>query len=199
MPLVQGMQELVGLGEWVTAISREARAASNLTVGLSGGSRMPIDRRVTDHLAKSLAEELHLTHHDPRLLVVQLQCNALSRTQARQLDGLQRPPAITASPLGRWSTVAIPLPSGKNSISALAHVPRWLPAWKENFGVILFDLGPMNMVPSRAIGRLCDSCYVVLGPESCASSEWILQHLAWHERAGVQFCGTLLSTFTRAA
>jgi hypothetical protein len=64
--------------------------------------------------------------------------------------------------------------------------------------MIMIDLGPMHHVPSRTIGRLCDHCYVLLGPDLCASVDWIRQHLAWHDRAGSTVGGTIIITSNAA-
>lgn len=199
MPLERESDNLSGLEKWVIGVGREARAAKSLTVGLIGGSRRGIDRRVTDQLAKGLASELRASQPAPRLLVVRVDGEA-RRMPPDRLPGVDEPmPAVAPSPLGRWAFVEIPMPIGKTGSRTLQQLSRWLPKWKQEFGVILFDLGPMNLVPSRSLGRLCDSCYVVLGPDSCASPEWILQHIAWHERSGTQVCGTLVSALKHAA
>ncbi|MEO8270682.1 MAG: hypothetical protein ABI557_13245, partial [Aureliella sp.] len=86
-----------------------------------------------------------------------------------------------------------PSPIGNRAGWWLEHVPRWMPSWKREFGFLLIDLGPISEVPSRVIGRLCDGCYVLLGPEACGSHEWLLQHIAWHDRSGCTVCGTLIT------
>lgn len=192
-------QNVLGLEKWVTTISQESRLAKCTTVGLTGGSRTGTDRRVTDVLARSLSNGLQLTHAEARLLVVRLAVEETVLPRLRQPTVVQQLPPITASPLGRWAFVEVPLLLGSAAPWALEQLPKRLPEWKENFEVILFDLGPMHLVPSRTIGRLCDGCYVVLGPDSCASPDWILQHIAWHERSGALVIGSLVSKFEQAA
>ncbi len=198
MPSENGSQSLLGLEQWVASICCDARSAKCTTIGLVGGSRQGSDRRVTDALAKQLSNGLNAAAPDLHLLVVRLdveQANLSVRFGNRD----EQLPTISSSPLGRWSIVEIPMPFAPKESWTLDQLSRWLPEWKREFGVILIDLGAMHLAPSRSVGRLCDGCYVVLGPDSCASSDWILQHIAWHERAGTQVLGTLISTFERAA
>lgn len=199
MSVDRDKQNVLGLEKWVAAISQEARSAKCTTVGLIGGSRLGIDRRVTDMLAKNLSQGLQLIQAQMRLLVVRLTVEETTLPLLRQTAEKEQFPAISASPLGRWSFVDVPMLLGNAAPWALEQLPKRLPEWKESFEVILLDLGAMHLVTSRAVGRLCDGCYVVLGPDSCASPDWILQHIAWHERSGAQVIGSLVSRFEQAA
>jgi hypothetical protein len=61
--------------------------------------------------------------------------------------------------------------------------------------MILIDLGPINLIPSRTIGRLCDTNYILLGPNTSASAQWILQYVDYHTYCGSHIAGTLKSSF----
>jgi len=125
----------------------------------------------------------------------------LIRLQIEPGTSPERPPELSeqapqpqTSPLGSWSEVSIPVPVGQRAGWALEELPHWMFNWKRQHALILIDLGPISEVPSRVLGRLCSGCYILLGPESCASRDWILQHVAWHEHSGSTICGTLVAT-----
>ncbi|MEZ6135308.1 MAG: hypothetical protein R3C53_10400 [Pirellulaceae bacterium] len=182
------------MNSWSQTIVRQAKSARSTTVGLVGGSRKAVDRRVLDRLAKSLVSGLREAKLDPRVLVVRLEIREVfDLIGPTQVD--QHLPDLMESPLGRWSHVDIPMPVGRTAPWTLEQLPKWLPSWKKRFGVIMLDLGPMHLVPSRTIGRLCDSCFVLLGPDSCGSCEWIQQHMSWHQQSGTQLSGCVLTTF----
>lgn len=184
---------------WAEQIARQAVGAKCTTLGLTSGSRQANDRRTIDALARSLAEQLlHSPRASAQLLVLRLDV-FLSTSLERLDDQPAGPPRPCKSPLGEWSEVTIPMPVGKRASWSLEHLPHWLPAWKSQFCCLLIDLGPIHLVPSRLIGRLCDSCYVLLGPDACASQEWLLQHIAWHDRSGSAICGTIVTSLAPAA
>ena len=91
------------------------------------------------------------------------------------------------------------MPVASSASWSLQQIPRWLPKWRESFQLILIDLGPAHLVPSRAIGRLCDTSYLLLGPKPCGSHEWIMQQLAWHHLSGSTISGSIVSTYQEAA
>ncbi len=184
-------------GDWATALAEEARTATCLTVGITDGSRADIDRRVLDRLIGELAERYEERQADEQMLVLRLSVFA-SRQLDRAADQPATIPVAQRSPLGAWSEVTVPVPVGARASWSLQQLPDWLPTWKASFGLILIDLGPVNLVPSRIVGRLCDSCYLVLGPDSCASKDWIMEQIAWHGQSGSTICGTLLSSFAAA-
>ncbi len=184
--------------DWSQSIADQARSSRSMTVGLMSGSRQSTDRRALDQLARQVSRAVSATRLDPRMLLVRLDIQVPSKL-ARLADGEQRVPEVKASPLGRWSLVEVPMPVLATAPWTLEQLPRWLPTWKAKFGLIVIDLGPMHLVPSRVIGRLCDATYLILGPESCASEDWIQYHLAWHARSGTHVVGTLVSCFSRAA
>ena len=187
-----------GLQTWIKAIAKSVETAKCTTIGLTSGSRQLNDRRVIDMLCKALMQDFSNSASDPKMLVIRLDVRKSRIFETLAFDRLGKPqdkvPNPVRSPLGNWSTVDIPMPVGPTAAPALQYLPRWLPKWKEQFGLVLIDLGPMNMVPSRLIGRLCDNCFLLLGPDSCASQEWILQHMAWHDQSGSTIAGSILTT-----
>ena len=104
-------------------------------------------------------------------------------------------PGIEKSALGDWHQIDVPMVLGNTAPWALQQLPRWLPKWKLRYGVILIDLGPIHLVASRTVGRLCDSNYIVLGPNSSASAQWLMQYVDYHSYCGSHIVGTLVSSF----
>lgn len=183
---------------WAQSIAEEAKSTACLTLGLTSGSRQGNDRRSIDRIVTEVANELGLTDASAlttaeRMLVVRLEVHA-SRDLERAVDQSAKIPVPQRSPLGAWYDVSIPMPVGRRASWSLEQLPHWLPVWKNTHSLILLDLGPVNMVPSRMIGRLCDACYLVLGPAPCGSHEWIMQHIAWHQRSGSTVCGTIVAS-----
>jgi hypothetical protein len=194
---------------WSRSMVREARSNRCLTVGLISGSRQRNDRRAIDRLPQVLVNQLRDAELDPRLLLVRLDVFVVSRLSAnsrvelsgptlesRYSHGEQSEPELNESPLGRWLQVDVPMPVGETASWTLQRLPRWLAKWKEEFSVILLDLGPICLVPSRIIGRLCHKNFVLLGPDPCGSHEWILRHVAWHHESGSNICGTLVTSIS---
>lgn len=169
----------------------EVQSAVCLTVGLLSGSRNDNDRRTIDCLVHEIAEQFAEQHTDGRMLLIRLET-------AGHRDALggsfERIPLAHRSPLGPWSEVVLPVSNKPLSADNwyIDQLPEWLPVWKDAFRLILVDLGSIGGTPSRVVGRLCDSCYVLLGPKWCASHEWIMQQIAWHSQSGSSVCGTLL-------
>lgn len=179
-------------------LGTSATPGTNVSVGLMSGSRQPVDRRVVDRLIHEATDSALANDPASRVLAIRLDVFE-SRNLDRGIDQAPGIPVAQRSPLGNWSEVAVPMPVGMRASWSLEQIPQWLPEWKKAFSLILIDLGPINLVPSRAIGRLCESCYVLLGPDSCASHEWIMKHIAWHHQSGSVICGTVVTEFARAA
>jgi hypothetical protein len=178
---------------WATSIAEETLGAKCTTLGLTNGSRAPSNRRVIDNLARMLYQQLKQVRDDTEMLVVRLNVFK-SRSLDRQDDQPAGAPWVTRSALGPWSEVNIPVPVGKTASWSLQQIPEWMTLWKSSHSFVLLDLGAMHWLPSRMVGRLCDSCYILLGPDACASHEWILQHVAWHDRSGSTICGTIVAS-----
>ncbi len=182
----------VSATSWAQQIVRESLDAKCTSIGLCNGSRHANDRRAIDALARLLCDELAMSRPNHKMLILRLDVVSQRQAIADTVEQMEKAPLPTVSPLGPWSELTVQVPISNRAGWALEHLPHWLPEWKRMFQLLLVDLGPMSEVPSRIIGRLCDGCYVLLGPGTCASPEWILQHTAWHDRSGSAICGTLL-------
>lgn len=205
---------------WGVEVANAAQKASTYSIGLMGGSRFANDRRVVDRLLKSVTKELGELTGDTTLLV---RLDAKLSSDAARLQHFQRNlnlaaqsvqtdeknlstesqatsvPVAPKSPLGPWYEISLPMPQDKSIPWALQRLPHWLPQWKLRHRLVAFDLGPMHLPPSRVIGRLCDACYLMLGPSTCASHEWIMQQIDFHSRSGTVLAGSVIATTSAAA
>ena len=179
---------------WAAGLIGDLAPANALTIGLTNGSCRANDRRSVDELARTLHAALSERFDSIQpMLVLRLQHNFGDDIgPAANAVEVDAEPSIIGSNLGGWSEVSVPVPAGNLSSRTLEHVPHWISTWKGKFGVILVDLGPMGEAPSRMMGRLCDGCYILLGPGKCGSRDWILRHVAWHQHSGSTICGTLV-------
>lgn len=177
---------------WAADVAQESMLANCTTIGLVSGSRHATPRCVIDGYARLIADAFSVLRPRRPMLIVRLSARpvAASRRDNQQAD---LAPKVTASPLGPWSEVSISIAAGKRARVTLESLSYLLPDWKAQFGFILVDLGSISEAPSRLIGGHCDSCFVLLGPESCGSHEWLLQQIAWHARSGSTICGTLVT------
>jgi hypothetical protein len=183
------------LESWSDELVRQTSGSACLTIGLISGHREPNDARCVYILAGQLAQRLSTRHGDSDLLVCRLEidCPVLARFRTVSDEPLE--PEIEKSALGNWHEVEVPMTLGQSAPWALKALPRWLPKWKLRYKMILIDLGPINLIPSRTIGRLCDANYLLLGPNSSASAQWILQYVDYHTYCGSHIAGTLVSSF----
>lgn len=179
---------------WGSEIAASAQSASTYSIGLMSGSRFPNDRRLIERLVKSAALDLgELT--GSTTLLLRLDASAVdsggntSRTTV---------PVASKSPLGPWYEISLPMPQSKSAPWALEQIPHWLPQWKLRHRLVAIDLGPMHLAPSRIIGRLCDACYLMLGPSTCASHDWITQQIDFHSRSGTVIVGSVVATTAAA-
>ena len=179
--------------DWGRDLQEHHQRSDSTVVGLICGARENNDRRVVDSLASSLCSKVLGQSAQDSFLVVRL--NVQQRFLAGRITEARQPP-VAASPLGPWSEVSIDVPVSRTASAELLALPGWVSTWKKQFELIMMDLGPINLVPSRVLGRLCDFNHVVLGPVSCGSSEWILEHVAWHARAGTEILGNICVQMT---
>ncbi len=179
---------------WGSEVAAAAQNATTYSIGLTSGSRFANDRRAIERLLKSAATEL-LNATGASTLLLRLDPQApdsgapTTRTAA---------PVATKSPLGPWYEISLPMPGTKSAPWVLEHIPHWLPQWKLRHRLVAIDLGPMQLTPSRMIGRLCDVCYVMLGPETCASHDWIMQQIELHSRSGSNITGSIVASSAAA-
>ncbi|MEM8736835.1 MAG: hypothetical protein AAGG44_21575, partial [Planctomycetota bacterium] len=115
-----------------------------------------------------------------------------------EVEDEERIPVAQRSPLGPYCDVEVVAVERKRVTPGLENLPRWLAEWKDNFQLIIVDIGSIDSVASKSIGRLCDGCYLLLGPHSCGSQEWIMQQVAWHNRSGSTICGTIVAQLKAA-
>ncbi len=177
---------------WAAELAHESQLTQCTTIGLISGNRTAAPRCVIEGYARLIADALTALRARRPMLIVRIgNAGKFDSPRASQLT--ESAPHIAASPLGPWSEVNISVAAGKQMLATLERLSYLLPEWKREFGFVLIDLGPIAEVPSRMIGRHCDSSFVLLGPESCGSYEWLLQHIAWHAESGSTICGTLVT------
>ncbi len=185
------------LDHWCQTLADQAAGTRNLTIGLTSGNRYANDARVLFRVAKSLTANIDQsrrnTGNSDGLLICRLDVNSAPLNWLGSADDNAVEPIIEKSALGDWHQVEIPIVIGRVAPKSLQQVPRWLPKWKLRFRTILIDLGPMHLVPSRTIGRLCDVNYVILGPHTCASAQWINQHIDYHSECGSHIAGSVVA------
>lgn len=180
---------------WAAGIVGDLNVSNTMTIGLTSGSRYASDQRSVDGLAQAIHSALSKRYDATRTMLLLRLKNAVSSEQRLGENEKQIGPSIIDSNRGEWSEVTVPVPvshGAYGSNSAVDYLSHWMATWKQEFSVILVDLGPICTAPSRMIGRLCDGCYILLGPETCGSREWILRHVAWHQQNGSTVCGTLV-------
>ncbi|MDX1929287.1 MAG: hypothetical protein SFV81_22355 [Pirellulaceae bacterium] len=180
---------------WGGEVAAAAQMATTYSIGLMGGSRFPNDRRLIDRLVKSAALELtELTGASTLLLRLDSTAREVNTTTSRNTV-----PVATKSPLGPWYEISLPMPQSPAASWSLEHIPHWMPQWKLRHRLVVIDLGPMHLAPSRVIGRLCDTCYLLLGPATCASHDWVMQQIDFHSRSGTIIAGSIVATTAPAA
>ncbi len=184
----------VNAASWGSEVATAAQMASTYSIGLMSGSRFQNDRRLVERLVKIAATEL-VDATGASTLLLRLDG---SMSEGDQPASRTAPPVATKSPLGPWYEIGLPMPESKSAPRALEQLPHWLPQWKLRHRLVVIDLGPMHLAPSRIIGRLCDSCYLMLGPSTCASHDWIMQQIDFHSRSGSTIAGSIVATTSAA-
>ena len=195
---------IIRKGDWMTSdlhtaswggeVAAAAQMATTYSIGLMSGSRFANDRRLIDRLVKSAALELaESTGASTLLLRLDNAAREPDSTKSRAAV-----PVASKSPLGPWYEISFPMPQSKSAPWALEHIPQWMPQWKLRHRLLVIDLGPMHLTPSRVIGRLCDMCYLMLGPSTCASHDWIMQQIDFHSRSGTIIAGSVVATTSAA-
>lgn len=175
------------LQPWVELLAQHSQGALNLTVGLISGSRWPNQRPALDRLAAAgLAQGTGL------LIRLNMGDEPLPKRQLRSARTSDALPTPARSPLGNWRDISITMPVSATAPKNLERLPRWLAAWKREFARILIDLGPIDQPVCRALGRYCDSCLLLLGPETCASPTWLRRHIDHLSQCDANLCGSLV-------
>lgn len=183
------------LATWADEIAGITLQSKNVTLGLISGNRSNNDARVVFQLVRQLQHSLDAKCADASMLLCRLDVRSPSSMSllTKEADDLPEP-KIEKSALGNWGVVEVPMTVGNVAPRALQMVPRLLPKWKLRYNLVVIDLGPLHVVPSRIVGRLCDCNFVVLGPGSCASAQWITQYITYHEDCGSHIGGTICAT-----
>lgn len=180
------------LTPWMELLTGLSAGAVNVTVGLISGSRQPNERLVLSKLA-----EAGLSADDPGacsglLVRLNLGNEAISKRQLRSSRASDQAPVPALSPLGTWRDVSISMQLGATAPRNLEKLPRWLAAWKREYKRILIDLGPLDQPICRAVGRYCDCCMLLLGPETCASSTWLRRHIDHLTQCDATLSGSII-------
>lgn len=186
-------QALVTAESWAAQVAETTLLSASTTIGFSHGTRGVGRSANICSLADQVSRALYGYRRDVAMLALRLEV-VHSQSLAQPPDQADTPPQPVVSPWGPWWEVQVRVPVGEYASWSLLRLPRWLPYWKSRFDLILVDLGPINEVPSRTIGRLCDRWYVLLGPATSPAFEWLHHHITWHQRAGCPVSGTLLMT-----
>lgn len=197
MAMMRNEQSQSRLHAWCNKVALAVEQASVVTVGLLSGNRNNNDSRAIYRIASGLEEALARKSNRKSMLLCRLNVRKATPISIFSRDDSQIvEPRIEKSVLGSWSKVDLSLEVSNVAPKLLQQVPRWFPKWKLRYNLILVDLGPMHMVPSRVIGRLCDLNVILLGPESSASAQWVAERVQQHEDCGVHIAGTLVSSGT---
>ena len=124
---------------------------------------------------------------------------AIPKRQLRSARASEHCPTPIPSPLGSWREVSIPMQLGNTAPKNLERLPRWLSTWKREYPRILIDLGPLDQPVCRAVGRYCDSCLLLLGPETCASPTWLRRYTPRLTQCDVTLSGSIVVSTQPAA
>lgn len=175
---------------WAHCVAAEAHQSKTYTVGLMSGSRFTNDRRAIDRLLRTTVNELNRLEYGTSTLLLRL--DVFGDLPATSKIGAPLPEL--KSPLGPWYEIVLRLVGSEQVERTLEQVVANLPQWKQQHRLVVVDLGPMHLAPSRSVGRLCDVCYLLLGPKTCASHDWILQQVGAHDRNGTVIAGSIITT-----
>lgn len=168
--------------------------STSITIGLISGHREPNDPRSVHRIAKRMSEALSAHSSHLSMLVCNLNIHTGVTVFGAKTNETLDEPEITKSALGNWDQVQVAMRIGSSAPEPLQRLPKWLAKWKHRYSLILVDLGPIHLIPSRMLGRLCDANYLMLGPNWCASSQWLLQYVDYHEYCGSHILGTVVTT-----
>lgn len=191
-----GVMEEADLKPWIDLLQGLSTGAVNLTVGLIAGSRQPNERQVLTRLA-----EVGLPSATGGGLLVRLNLGneGVSKRQLRSARASEQLPVPSLSPLGIWRDISIPMQLGATAPRNLEKLPRWLAAWKREYARVLIDLGPLDQPVCRALGRYCDCCLLLLGPETCASPTWLRRHIDHLTQCDATLSGSIVVSGAKQA
>jgi hypothetical protein len=165
------------------------------TIGLTSGSRNLNESRSVYRLVNSIASLLDRGSEDSDLLLCRLEVQPKAWPRATQRAIEEPLKNIEKSVLGNWYQLDVSIECDRPTAShVLQQLPHALSKWQLRYKAVIMDLGPMHLPPSRILGRLCDVSFVMLGPNSCASAQWINQYIEYHEECGATIAGTIIAS-----
>jgi hypothetical protein len=176
---------------WGSCIASEASQAATYSVGLMSASRFANDRRAVDRLLRSATQELTQLDFGATTLFVCLDVLNNLQTKTRTSTAV---PSPSKSLLGPWYEVFLPASDTKSMKLLTDNLAVWLPQWKQEHRLVVVDLGPMHLTAAQSAGRLCDVCYLILGPGTCASHDWIVRQVNQLDRMGTVIAGSVIAT-----
>lgn len=186
------------LKNWSDDIAAINAGSKCLTIGLTSGNRNPNDARVVYRLVKSLTDSIGQQRGDSQgdssLLLCRINVQLLPFGPLLTFSDEVVEQRIEKSALGAWDQVEVAVSVGNVASKSLQQVVRTLPKWKLRYKTIVIDLGAIHHLPSRIIGRWCDSTYVLIGPSTCASAQWITQFVEYHRDCGSHIAGTITAS-----
>ena len=177
--------------DWSREIALLAMNSPSCAIGLMNGARDAIDAATVRTIVAQLSEQMVSIDSQARMLHLRLNVFE-SRNLDRAMDQPATIPVAKRCPLGPWCEVTVPLPVGATASWSLMQLPDWLPIWKESFDLLLVELGPLHLVASRAIGRLCNRNFLILGPSGCGAPDWLMQQISHHHQGGTIIDGTIV-------
>lgn len=188
------------LQPWADLLGQLSQGAVNLTIGLISGSRWPNERAALDRLAQAGLGMASAGSGQSQGLLIRLNMGnePVPKRQLRSARAGDAAPTPALSPLGNWRDISIAMPISTTAPKNLERLPRWLSTWKREYARILLDLGPIDQPVCRALGRYCDSCLLLLGPETCASPTWLKRHIDHLSQCDAHLCGSMVVS-SRAA
>ncbi|MBX3422372.1 MAG: hypothetical protein KF752_12540 [Pirellulaceae bacterium] len=164
-----------------------------ISIGMISGHRDACDLRAVYMVAKELSLAINSIPGNQGLLLIRLSMySKLPGMKSGVEESVE--PLVQKSALGAWHQTEISIQLGSTASPALQQLPRWVVNWKLGYSLILLDLGPIHLVPSRMLGRLCDQNFLLLGPNFCASAQWLMQFIDYHAYCGSHIAGTLVSS-----
>jgi hypothetical protein len=181
------------LKNWCETIAASQGQRANITIGLTSGSRTANDARVIFKIVKALQAAIAERRPKHSLLLCRLDVTSAPLELLSTAVDIDTEARLERSALGEWDHVEIDVCIGSYAPKSLLKIPRLLPKWKLRYDTIIVDLGAIHQVPSRTIGRLCDANFVIIGPNSSASAQWIKQYVDHHTACGSHIAGSIVA------
>ncbi|GIW97669.1 MAG: hypothetical protein KatS3mg111_1002 [Pirellulaceae bacterium] len=175
---------------WEESLGRQLAGVATLAVGVVNGSSQPISGTAWQAASAAMMRAVANTDRLARLLTV-------------RIDGLREPgPAVLRrpsstphpkrSPLGDWYETVIH-PATPSVASIRCEFVTLLASLRRQFQFLLVDAGPVDR--ASAIAPYLDACYLILGPQACASTRWLRAQVDALRAHGVHLEGTLIAEF----